>query len=92
MMLDHVFVERIGSKFAFRRSKLQLLARHEPKQVAFFAAMRAVAFHGLFKIAFDFKCDTTAMAHTFVNHLILLLVNPNINADNQMPATMPNIF
>src|SRR5262245_36683140 len=45
-MLDDVLVERVRAQ-AFGGEQLELLARHEPKEEAFAAAMRTVALHHL---------------------------------------------
>lgn len=68
MMLDHVFVEGVGGEIALGRLEFQLFLRREPQEIALAAAMRAVAFHQLLDLAFDFEGDLSAMTGAFVGH------------------------
>src|SRR5207302_8954131 len=70
MVLDHVLVEGVGSHPRFRRIETQLLARNEPEQVAFAAAMGAVALHRLREVPFHFERNAAAVAAAFVDHLV----------------------
>jgi hypothetical protein len=71
-MLDNVLVKRVGDKTAFWCGELQLLTRHEPKQIAFPTAMRTITFDNLTYIALNLKCNPTTMAASFINHCNLL--------------------
>src|SRR5215470_1094746 len=72
MVLDDVLVEHVGGERALRRSQPQLLARHEPQQIALAAAVRAVALHDLADLALDLERNAAAMAAAFVDHLVVL--------------------
>jgi hypothetical protein len=68
MVLDDVFIEGIRREIAFGSLKLEFFPRRKPEQVALAAAMRAVAFHELFDLAFDLKSNASAMTGAFISH------------------------
>ncbi|WP_422664253.1 hypothetical protein [Stenotrophomonas sp. UBA7606] len=64
LMLDHMAVERIGAQRGFTLPDMQGLARYEPKQEALAAAMGAIAFVSLLRVAFTREAHRTTMATT----------------------------
>ena len=72
MMLYGVLVEGVDRNRLPRRSKRELSAGHEPKQIALAAAMRAIALHCCVEGAFNLERDLPAVATTSVCHRNLL--------------------
>src|SRR5690554_5785896 len=68
VMLDPMRVERICRELRLAGLEAQVLARHEPQQVALAAAMRAVALHDLPDLALDLVRDLPAMAASRMHH------------------------
>src|SRR5262245_40386653 len=68
VMLDRVLVERVDGETSLRRREAQLRARHEPEQVAFAAAVRAIAFDDLADFALDLVGRLPAVAAAFIEH------------------------
>src|SRR5699024_9337229 len=72
VMPDHVLVECVRGQILFGAEQPQVLPRHEPQQIALAAAMRAIAFHDLFRVAVHFERDATAMTTALVHYQDLL--------------------
>jgi hypothetical protein len=53
-MFDLVLVESISGKVGFRGKQAQLFTWHKPQQIAFAAAVGAVAFHYLAELTLNF--------------------------------------
>jgi hypothetical protein len=63
-----MIVKGVFGQAHLRTEQLELRRRHEPQQIAFAAAMRAIALKDLLKVALDFEIDLPAMATTFETH------------------------
>ena len=61
VMLDHVLVERVDREPRLGRREPQLVARHEPEEIALAAAIRAVALDDLTDLPLDLVCVLAAM-------------------------------
>jgi hypothetical protein len=62
MMIDNVLVELIDGRLALAGFQSQARSRNEPQQVAFPAAMGAVALVDFAELALDVESDPSAMA------------------------------
>jgi hypothetical protein len=69
-VLDNMFVEGVRAKVLFRCEQVQLVARHEPQKRPFAGTHRAIACHRPIELAFDLEPNLTAVAATFIFHLI----------------------
>jgi hypothetical protein len=67
-MFDDVLVERVRGEIISRCREPQLVTRHEPEQITFAAAVRAIALDDLLNFAINLECDPTAMTAALVHH------------------------
>src|SRR5882762_746593 len=71
VVLYDVLVERVRPEHTLGRREPEVLARHEPQQVALAAAMGAIALHDLLQVPFDLEGDAAAVAATLVRHAVV---------------------
>jgi hypothetical protein len=69
-MPDDVLIESVSHQAFLWSEQLELWPWHEPQQISFATAMRAIALHGFFQAALDFDGYLPAVTATFVVHLL----------------------
>jgi len=67
-MQDLAAFEGVGLELGFRCVQTQLVARHEPMQVAPLGTDRTVAIHHLLEVALDLYGNPSTMASALVSH------------------------
>lgn len=81
LMLDFMFVERVGTEIFFWGEQAKVVFGNKPKKRSLPRADGAVAIHHLSKFALDFESDLATVTATFVGHYLVPFVR-NITARN----------